>query len=78
MIKVHIRAEGNTETAISDILPKLIPVDCCVGVCGTCRCKLLSGTIYDYSSDSRITGEAIILTCCSYPITDCTLEIKSK
>jgi ferredoxin-NAD(P)+ reductase (naphthalene dioxygenase ferredoxin-specific) len=57
-----------------------IPVSysCTAGRCGTCRCKVLKGTVADTSREARITNpgdEGHVLACTSVLTEDCAIEI---
>ena len=56
------------------------PHSCRVGTCGSCKCKLLSGKIYELSDRSyALTGEELeqnfVLACQSMPRSDLVLEL---
>ena len=55
-----------------------IPFACRVGVCGSCKCKLISGEV-DEITDSGLTNKekkaGYILTCVSRPDSDLKLEL---
>lgn len=52
--------------------------DCRVGVCGTCKVKLIEGSVNQEDQNflsSDEVEEGYILTCSSYPESDCTISI---
>lgn len=70
----HESAEQSLwELAQANDIP--IPSGCLSGVCGSCRVKLLSGTVhYDRQVAASLSlGEC--LTCVAYPTSDVTLEV---
>ena len=54
-----------------------IPSSCRSGMCTTCSAKVLSGVVRQQRTDildDKLVKEGYILTCCSYPVTDCAVE----
>lgn len=56
------------------------PHSCRVGTCGTCKCKLVSGKVYELSDKAyTLSAEELrddyILACQSLPRADCVLEV---
>ncbi|MGH7818744.1 MAG: 2Fe-2S iron-sulfur cluster-binding protein, partial [Candidatus Binatia bacterium] len=56
------------------------PHSCRVGTCGTCKCRLVSGKVYELSDKSyALSGEELtrnfILACQSLPRSDVELEL---
>eukprot|EP01067_Filipodium_phascolosomae_P001606 Filipodium_phascolosomae@DN2047_c0_g1_i1.p1 len=58
-----------------------IPYSCRAGACSTCAAKLLSGGVDD-SEQAYLTPlqqeQGYILTCCSYPTSDCIVELNKE
>ena len=55
-----------------------IESDCRVGVCGTCKVKLIEGSVNQEDQNFLSSDEikdGYILTCSSYPESDCTISI---
>ena len=55
-----------------------VPFACAQGLCGTCRTKMLQGTVEMDAQGGLLKShekEGYILTCCSYPTTDVILEL---
>lgn len=56
-----------------------LPYGCKDGVCGTCKCKMLSGTVVhgkhqDDALSTREQAKGLILTCCASALSDVVLE----
>jgi ferredoxin-NADP reductase len=55
-----------------------VPFACSMGLCGTCRTKMLEGTVEMDSQGGLLKSheeEGYILTCCSYPTSDVVLDL---
>ena len=55
-----------------------VPFACSAGMCGTCRTKLIEGTVEMDSQGGLLKSheeEGFILTCCSYPTSDVVLDL---
>lgn len=48
---------------------------CRDGFCGACRCKLLEGEVEYPIPPIAYIGDEEILTCCSKPITDISIDV---
>ncbi|MBB2158603.1 2Fe-2S iron-sulfur cluster-binding protein [Gluconacetobacter sacchari] len=54
-----------------------LPASCARGMCGTCKCKLLSGTVemqHDGGIRQREIDQGMILICCARPTSDLVIE----
>ncbi len=54
-----------------------LPHACTEGVCGTCKCKLLSGQVdmnHAGGIHQREIDQGMILVCCSRPLSDLVIE----
>ncbi|MBH0039692.1 MULTISPECIES: class I ribonucleotide reductase maintenance protein YfaE [unclassified Pseudoalteromonas] len=54
-----------------------IEFHCRDGYCGACRCKLLKGDICYFIEPLAHVRSGEILTCCSKPLSDITVDISS-
>jgi ferredoxin len=55
-----------------------VPFACSMGLCGTCRTKMIDGTVEMDSQGGLLKSheeEGYILTCCSYPTSDVVLDL---
>ena len=55
-----------------------VPFACSQGLCGTCRTKMLDGTVEMDAQGGLLKSheqEGYILTCCSYPTSDIVLDL---
>lgn len=69
-------AEGQTVLEAADAASVSLPSMCRVGVCGTCRVRLLSGDVEgDFDAiDASEQAEGFVLACVARPVTDCVIE----
>ena len=54
-----------------------LPCSCTKGMCGTCKSKLLSGTVqmnHNGGIRQRDIDQGMILTCCSRPTSDLVID----
>ena len=54
-----------------------LPSSCTQGVCGTCKCKLVSGQVDMTPAGGirqREIDQGMILVCCSRPLSDLVIE----
>lgn len=54
-----------------------LPASCAKGMCGTCKCKLVSGTVemkHDGGIRQREIDQGMILICCARPTSDLVIE----
>jgi ferredoxin len=54
-----------------------LPSSCTKGMCGTCKCKLVSGTVDMTPAGGirqREIDQGMILICCSKPTSDLVLD----
>jgi ferredoxin len=54
-----------------------LPSSCTQGVCGTCKCKLVSGQVemtHAGGIRQREIDQGMILVCCSRPLSDLIIE----
>lgn len=54
-----------------------LPASCAKGMCGTCKCKLVSGTVemkHDGGIRQREIDQGMILLCCARPMSDLVIE----
>ena len=54
-----------------------LPCSCTRGMCGSCKSKLLSGTVYMNANGGirqREIDAGLILTCCSRPTSDLIID----
>ena len=55
-----------------------VPFACSQGLCGTCRTKMIDGTVDMDAQGGLLKShekEGYILTCCSYPTSDIVLDL---
>lgn len=66
----------DTDTLLHALESALIPMEsqCRSGYCGTCRLRLISGQVSYLTAPLAALLEGEILTCCSKPNSDLTLE----
>lgn len=69
-------AEGQTILEAAEAAGVSLPSMCRVGVCGTCRVRLLSGDVEgDFDAlDASDQAEGFVLACVARPVTDCVVE----
>jgi len=68
---------GVTVLAAAKAAGLKIPFNCGKGVCGTCKSKLVSGTVdmrHGGGIRPREVAAGMILTCCSRPLEDLVVE----
>ena len=68
---------GSTVLAAARAAGVKLPFKCGKGVCGTCKSKLLSGTVamrHGGGIRPREVAAGMILTCCSQPLEDLVIE----
>ena len=72
---------GGSNTSILVSIQKqgiTVPFACSQGLCGTCRTKMLEGTVEMDAQGGLLKShekEGYILTCCSYPTSDIVLDL---
>jgi ferredoxin-NAD(P)+ reductase (naphthalene dioxygenase ferredoxin-specific) len=74
---LHVNAGVNLLDALrANEVP--ISYSCMAGRCGTCRCKVVSGSVIDTGRESKITNPSegdYVLACTSVMTESCTIEI---
>lgn len=79
----NIELEGTSSVDILSIALShrmTFPHSCRIGSCGTCKCKLVSGSVRQLTESAYLLSEqeiksGFILACQSIPLTDVTLEV---
>ena len=74
---LHVEPGTNLLTALRE---HQVPISysCTAGRCGTCRCKVVSGDVYETGRDSKLThpDEAgYVLACMSILTSNCVIEV---
>lgn len=69
-------AEGQTVLEAAESAGIALPSLCRVGVCATCRCRLISGSVEgDFDAiDPSEQASGFILACVARPLTDCVID----
>jgi ferredoxin len=86
----NITVQGSSEThecdehePILECLERnhmLVECDCRVGVCGTCKVELITGTVdqdEQATLDQQELDSGMMLSCVAYPRSDCVVRIIS-
>ncbi len=73
--------DGDTVLTAAMRADLLLPYGCRNGACGTCKGKILAGTVdYGQHQKSTLTDEekrkGLALFCCAKPLTDLTIEVR--